>query len=174
MDHAPVNPYHQAAQHLQHSHQALHQQSVPGFNQGFVPFPQQYYAQQASGLSNTSYAANSGSPSHNSAAPNNNGLRYPQQQFNLAVHNSGLPPQRRPPQPQQAPGPTPQLPHLQPQSARVEPTGSIQPGASHSNGNVKADKHLKGLKCIPEPVDKDLWRQRLFDVDGLMILTEEQ
>jgi hypothetical protein len=40
--------------------------------------------------------------------------------------------------------------------------------------NVKPDKHLKGLKCISEPPDKDLWRRRLFDIEGLEVLTENE
>ena len=164
--HAPVNPYHPGAQHLQHPHQPLQQPNVTGFNQGFVqvPFPQHYYAQQGppQGLNNTSYAAQAAS-SYNTAPAPNHALRYPPQQFSLPVHN-GLPIQRRPTQPQHAPAPqvTP------PQIAHIEPSNVALP----SQG--KEDKHLKGLRCIPEPADKDLWRQRLFDVDGLMILTEEQ
>jgi hypothetical protein len=150
----PVNPYqHPGAHHFQHS-QPLQQPPVPGFTSGFVPFQPQYFG-PPQGLT-TSYPATT-APSYNTAPPNN--LRY-QQQLNLPVHNAV--PIRRPhppPQLSQAPRPSPEI-------AQAEAPGTAQ--------NVRLDKHLKGLRCIPEPPDKDLWRRRLFDVDGLMILTEEE
>ena len=156
-------PYHPGQHHLQHPHQPLHQPNVTGFNQGFVQFPPQYYAQQGppQGL-NTSYAT-SAATNYNTAPPPNNALRYNHQQFSLPVHN-GLPIQRRPTQPQHVHAPQAPQPQVA-QSQLVTPA---------STSNSKEDKHLKGLKCILEPPDKDIWRQRLFDVEGLMILTEEQ
>jgi hypothetical protein len=155
---ARINAYqHPGTHHLQHS-QPLQQPPPPGFAQGFVPFPHQYYGQQGQpqGL-NTSYPTSTG-PLYNTAPPN--GLRYPQQ-FNLPVHN-GVPIQR--------PQPPPQLPR-----APVQSTEVVAQGDTASIPQIgKPDKHLKGLKYIPEPPDKELWRHKLFDVDGLMILTDEQ
>jgi len=39
---------------------------------------------------------------------------------------------------------------------------------------VKQDAHLEGLKLIPNPPDLEAWRQRLFGVDGLVGLSEEE
>lgn len=160
----PVNPYHPANRHQQYSHP---QQTIPqpGYPPQFNPF-QQYYTPAASAQGLNAPYATSAAASYNAvtAAPPVNALRYApptQQHFNLPVHN-GLPIQRRPTQPQLS-----QVPP-QPKIAHVEPVSTAQ------NGNVKVDKHLKGLRCIPEPPDKELWRQRLFDVDGFMILTEDQ
>jgi hypothetical protein len=181
----PVNPYHPSQHHIQHPHnphQPIQQQNVPVFNPNFAQFPpQQYYAQPQQGpqrgLSNASYATSS-APNYHTApsSNNNNALRYPPHQFSLPVHNA-LPIQRRAPPPQHPP--QPQLPQA---AAQVPPPQQlVQPDVGSTSqaggGNVsvgKVDKHLKGLRCILEPPEKELWRQRLFDVDGLMILTEEQ
>lgn len=34
--------------------------------------------------------------------------------------------------------------------------------------------HFQGLKMIAEPPDLDAWRQRLFDVDEAITLSEEE
>lgn len=36
------------------------------------------------------------------------------------------------------------------------------------------DSHLVGLKIVPNPPDLDAWRERLFNVDEPITLTEEQ
>lgn len=36
------------------------------------------------------------------------------------------------------------------------------------------DSHLGGLKIVPNPPDLDAWRERLFNVDEPITLTEEQ
>jgi hypothetical protein len=41
------------------------------------------------------------------------------------------------------------------------------PSSTHSS-------HFQGLKLIAEPPDLDAWRQKLFDVDDTITLTEEE
>lgn len=36
------------------------------------------------------------------------------------------------------------------------------------------DSHLGGLKIVPNPPDLDAWRERLFNVDEPITLTDEQ
>jgi hypothetical protein len=164
----PANPYQHHGAHYPQNSQPLQQPPpVPGFTPGFVAYPQQYFGQQGPprGL-NATYPATT-APNYHTAPPN--ALRY-RQQFNLPVHN-GVPIQRPQPHPQSQPQPHPQLPRAPPPIPQPE----LAPAESSSIAQIgKPDKHLKGLKCIPEPPDKEPWRHRLFDVDGLMILTEEQ
>lgn len=35
-------------------------------------------------------------------------------------------------------------------------------------------RHLENLKIIPNPPDLEQWRKKLFDVDGLITMTEDQ
>lgn len=35
-------------------------------------------------------------------------------------------------------------------------------------------RHLENLKIIPNPPDLEQWRKKLFDVDGVIIMTEDQ
>lgn len=39
---------------------------------------------------------------------------------------------------------------------------------------VKEGGQFEGLKLIPNPEDLEYWRQKLFDVDDVLVLTEEQ
>jgi len=39
---------------------------------------------------------------------------------------------------------------------------------------VKQDAHLEGLKLVPDPPALEAWRQRLFGVDGLVGLSEDE
>ncbi len=161
----PANTYQQHGAHYPQHSQPLQQPQVPGFPPGFVAYPQQYFGQQGSpqGLNATYPAAIA--PNYHTAPPN--ALRY-RQQFNLPVHN-GVPIQRPQRHPQSLPHP--QLPQVPPPIPQPE----LAPAESSNSAQIgKPDKHLEGLKCIPEPPDKEPWRHRLFDVDGLMILTEEQ
>jgi hypothetical protein len=43
----------------------------------------------------------------------------------------------------------------------------VAPSSNHSS-------HFQGLKLIAEPPDLDAWRQKLFDVDDTITLTEEE
>jgi hypothetical protein len=171
--HGSLNPAHSGAHvgahYFQSSHpQNTHHQPAPhGYPQGYVQYPAQYYAQP--GPPQGSYATPA-TTNYHTAPPPNNALRYAplsQQQYSLPVHHGNAIP-RRTTQPQLPPAP-PALPVLQQQHL-------IQPEAvaADQSGNGKQDKHLKGLRCILEPPDKELWRQRLFDVDGLMVMTEDQ
>lgn len=36
------------------------------------------------------------------------------------------------------------------------------------------DSHMGNMKIVPNPPDLDAWRERLFNVDGPITLTEEQ
>lgn len=102
---------------------------------------------------------------------------------------SGAQQLQSPPQPvqQQLPLPAPPPPRSAPQQVTVQAfPGQIQqhahvdnlapqlgleaedaPPASHSS-------HFQGLKMIAEPPDLDAWRQRLFDVDEAITLSEQE
>jgi hypothetical protein len=38
----------------------------------------------------------------------------------------------------------------------------------------KPDAHLEGLRLVPEPPDLEAWREKLFGVDDMIVLSEEQ
>lgn len=54
------------------------------------------------------------------------------------------------------------------QEPRVSQAPEVEEHAAKSAG------HLKGLKRIPDPPDLAAWRQKLFNVDDTIVLTEDQ
>ncbi|KIW06987.1 uncharacterized protein PV09_02645 [Verruconis gallopava] len=158
---AHANSYQHARPHLQQSHPMQQPpQSIQGFGLGFVPYTS-FYGQQGAPRGLTTTHPTSAAPQYNTAPPN--ALRYSQQQqYNLPVHN-GVPIQR----------PHPQPPNQVP-IAPVQTQEAVPPESSTAAQDGKVDKHIKGLRIIPEPPGKDEWRQRLFEVEGLLILTEEE
>lgn len=38
----------------------------------------------------------------------------------------------------------------------------------------KQEDYRKGMKLVPDPPDLELWREKLFNVDGMVILSEDQ
>lgn len=59
--------------------------------------------------------------------------------------------------------------HAHPENTapQLGPEAEDAPPASHSS-------HFQGLKMVAEPPDLDAWRQRLFDVDEAITLSEEE
>lgn len=173
MRQASVNPYQNPRNHhLPHS-QPLHHPPVATFAPHFVPpnthinvHQRQYFQQQALARSGpspalqSSYASPVQSSFINTPAP----LHYQQQhQFSIPVHN-GIPLQQQLPRAHEI-----HVQHVPPPDPPI-----VESSLRTAIQLPKQDKHLKGLKCILEPEHKDSWRQRLFEVDGMMILTEEQ
>ncbi|XHG01302.1 hypothetical protein AWENTII_004691 [Aspergillus wentii] len=39
---------------------------------------------------------------------------------------------------------------------------------------LKPDSHAKGMKLVPDPPDLDAWREKLFNIDEVITLSEEQ
>ncbi|KAL8947838.1 MAG: hypothetical protein Q9222_005923 [Ikaeria aurantiellina] len=71
--------------------------------------------------------------------------------------------------------PHPQLPH-QPQIhhealGRLQNEIDLRPVAVQDGGTTEG--HFSNLKIVPNPPDLDTWRKKLFDVDGTIILTED-
>ena len=44
----------------------------------------------------------------------------------------------------------------------------------NNDSSGKVDGHFSGMKMIPNPPDLEKWRERLFNVDGTIILSEEE
>lgn len=38
----------------------------------------------------------------------------------------------------------------------------------------KPDANLKGLKLVPYPPELEIWRQRLFDIDDMIVVSEDE
>jgi hypothetical protein len=56
------------------------------------------------------------------------------------------------------------------------PFGAMGEGGGEEQGDVRV-KHggqFEGLRLIPNPPDLDCWRQKLFNVDDILVLNEEQ
>ncbi|KAJ9647863.1 hypothetical protein H2199_001639 [Coniosporium tulheliwenetii] len=66
---------------------------------------------------------------------------------------------------------------VRPQQRRIAQLQQ-EPGASQASEAeehaAKSDSHLKGLKRIPDPPNLEAWRQKLFNVDDTIVLTEDQ
>lgn len=65
------------------------------------------------------------------------------------------------------------------QSRAQHDDSSLQVGGESLDVSAAAaaeikDSHLGGLKIVPNPPDLDAWRERLFNVDEPITLTEEQ
>lgn len=45
---------------------------------------------------------------------------------------------------------------------------------SPTDGTVKLDGHIANLRIVPDPPDLDVWRQRLFDINDTITLSEEE
>lgn len=69
-----------------------------------------------------------------------------------------------------------QLPNqLQPQpetTERLQNETDSRPAPMRYGGGTK--RHSENLKMIPNPPDLEQWRKKLFDVDGLITMTEDQ
>jgi glutathione S-transferase len=79
-------------------------------------------------------------------------------------------------QPQQL-APPPALPtRVQQRSQRqnVQPDTSTAAEPAVSDQAPKSEGHLEGMKMIPNPPDLEQWRERLFSVENLVVLSEEQ
>ena len=64
---------------------------------------------------------------------------------------------------------------LQPQletTERPQIETDSRPVPMRNPGSTK--RHSENLKIIPNPPDLDQWRKKLFDVDGLITMTEDQ
>ncbi|KAL8715286.1 MAG: hypothetical protein Q9220_001244 [cf. Caloplaca sp. 1 TL-2023] len=71
--------------------------------------------------------------------------------------------------------PHPQLPH-QPQIhhealGRLQNEIDLRPVAVQDGGTTEG--HFSNLKIVPHPPELDAWRKKLFDIDGTIILTED-
>lgn len=92
-------------------------------------------------------------------------LQHPQhqQQYNLPVHHHVVP-----------------IPISQPIAVvgahRVE--NQLQPPVvarpDLQQHEHKPDAHLEGLRLVPNPPDLGTWRQRLFNVDDMIVVSEEE
>lgn len=38
----------------------------------------------------------------------------------------------------------------------------------------KQEDYRKGMKLVPDPPDLEMWREKLFNVDGMIVLSEDQ
>lgn len=73
-------------------------------------------------------------------------------------------------------GPSSQLP-TQPSShdeafSRLQNEIDLRPQAVSEGGTTEG--HFSSMKMVPNPPDLDAWRQRLFDVDDMISLTEDE
>jgi glutathione S-transferase len=84
------------------------------------------------------------------------------QQYNLPIHHHVLPIQ------QQSIAPTP----VQHGDNQLQSDVKTQP--EQQQYEHKPDAHLEGLKLVPDPPELDTWRQRLFDVDDMIVVSEEE
>ena len=87
------------------------------------------------------------------------------QQYNLPVHHHVLPIQ--PLQPIAAT-------RVQVQHVDNQEQLEVNTQSGQQPYEPKADAHLEGLKLVPDPPDLDVWRQRLFDVDDMIVVSEEE
>lgn len=69
-----------------------------------------------------------------------------------------------------------QLPsQLQPHSETTErPQNETDSRSAPTQSFGGTKRHLENLKIIPNPPDLEQWRNKLFDVDGLITMTEDQ
>lgn len=52
---------------------------------------------------------------------------------------------------------------------------NVQPSQSQAdNAPIQENAHLEGLKLVPSPPELALWRQRLFDVDSTIVMTQNE
>lgn len=65
-------------------------------------------------------------------------------------------------------------PSLHPHEAPTQLSKEVGFYSTAGSAVEKQDSHFGGLKLIPDPPDLETWRQRLFDVDEIITLTEEQ
>jgi glutathione S-transferase len=86
------------------------------------------------------------------------------QQYTLPVHHQVLPVQQ-----QSHPITATQVQHVDSQTY-LEVNTEPEP----QQFEVKPDDHLKGLKLVSDPPDLDTWRQRLFNVDDMIVVSEEE
>jgi glutathione S-transferase len=84
-----------------------------------------------------------------------------QQQYNLPVHHHAVPIQQ--------PIAAAQIQHVDNQLQSDVSTQPEQQQYEH-----KLDAHLEGLRLIPDPPELETWRQRLFDVDDMIVVSEEE
>lgn len=66
------------------------------------------------------------------------------------------------------------MPSLGPSLHPHEATAQLPKEISFYSAAEKQDSHFGGLKLIPKPPDLETWRERLFNVDEMITLTEEQ
>ncbi|OKL60122.1 hypothetical protein UA08_04673 [Talaromyces atroroseus] len=59
------------------------------------------------------------------------------------------------------------------QPGRIEPVPQEARNGSETSAEIK-DSHVMSMRIVPNPPDLDLWRERLFNVDEPIMLTEEQ
>lgn len=57
-------------------------------------------------------------------------------------------------------------------SEHVSPSGD--PGDGSEVAGEITDSHMGSMKIVPDPPDLEAWRERLFNVDEPITLTEEQ
>lgn len=62
---------------------------------------------------------------------------------------------------------SPQDPHFAAPHVQIQPPSEAQDAA-------KSDGKIEGLKLVLDPPNLDQWRQRLFDVDQTIVMTEDQ
>ncbi|KAL6703196.1 hypothetical protein ACN47E_010125 [Coniothyrium glycines] len=170
-----------------HAHEVYHQHQSP-YGLSAPPQPQAHvlpvqYEQHGlpSSASFSAYPANyqqATSPRYLNAQPAP--LPGPAQSYQHAS-----PPQTiQPPLAQQhAPLPRPPPPvisasqHVAQHVEHVQPQARAQIQALHGEGDDGSNTNhgrFQGLKMIPDPPDLDDWREKLFNVDDMITLTEEQ
>jgi hypothetical protein len=69
------------------------------------------------------------------------------------------------------------LPNAQSRAQQVDSSLQVSGdglGVSSAAAAEIKDSHMGGLKIVPNPPDLDAWRERLFNVDEPITLTEEQ
>lgn len=54
------------------------------------------------------------------------------------------------------------------------PDRAVPPAHQEESSVVKLDGKIKGLKFVPDPPALSEWRERLFHVDGTIVMTEDQ
>jgi glutathione S-transferase len=86
-----------------------------------------------------------------------------QQSYSLPIHHGVS---------AQQPIATTQVPLLDNQTKQLQP--GVNPQLEKQQYEPKPDAHLEGLKLVPDPPDLEKWRQRLFDVGDMIVVSEEQ
>jgi hypothetical protein len=70
------------------------------------------------------------------------------------------------------------MPSLEQALHQHEPAAQLQKEVNFFSGPEpaaeKQDNHFGGMKLIPNPPDLEAWRERLFNADDTITLTEEQ